>query len=316
MMVRGQFAQALAPGVHHWFLHFLDLQMREEEYTHVFNVENSQQAFEDEVELTGVGAMPEKPEGSAAIYDDMVQGGTKRYVHLTYALGSRATWELIEDDQYSILKQVPKSHARSAMFAREMVSWNVFNLGFSTVTTTDGVSLFNTQHPLLGGPAATNLGPGLTNVIYATGTYPNQPSPNVDLSFTAVQLMVNQFERLIDSQGIPVRVKPRHVLIPPELKFIAREILGSPGKPYTADNELNALIGEDLKFRVIHYFTSQSAWFAVADKDSHQIKFFDRHPIDTDYDDDFDTRSTKVLTFQRFSAGATAWQGTWGSNGP
>lgn len=316
MMVRGQFAQTLAPGVHHWFLHFLDLQMRDEEYSTVFNIENSTQEFEDEVEMAGVGVMPEKPEGAAVIYDDLIQGGTKRYIHLTYALGSRASWELIEDDQYGIIKQVPKAHARSAMFAREMVSWNVFNLGFSTITTTDGVSLFNTQHPLLGGAAATNTGPGLTNVIAAAGTYPNRPTTDVDLSFTAIQLMVNQFERLIDSQGIPVRVKPRTVLIPPELKFIAREILGSAGKPYTSDNELNALLGEELKFRVVHYLTSQSAWFAVADKEGHQLKHFDRHPIDTDYDDDFDTRSTKMMTFQRFSAGATSWVGTWGSNGP
>ena len=316
MMVRGTFAQTLAPGVHHWFLHFLDLQMREEEYTHVANVETSMQAYEDEVEMAGVGMMPEKPEGSAATYDDMIQGGTKRYLHLSYALGSRASWELIEDDQYGILKQAPKAHARSAMFAREQVFFNVFNLGFSTITTTDGVSLFNTQHPLLGGTAATAVGPGLTNVIFASGTYPNRPSPDVDLSFTAVQLMVNQFERMVDSQGIPIRVKPRHILIPPELKFIAREILGSAGKPYTNDNELNALLGEDLRFRVIHYLTSQSAWFAVAEKESHQVKFFDRHPIDTDYDDDFDTRATKMVTFQRFSAGATSWIGTWGSNGP
>lgn len=316
MMVRGNFAQTLAPGVHHWFLHFLDLQMRDEQYSQVFNIENSTQAFEDEVEMAGTGAMPEKPEGSAAIYDDLIQGGTKRYVHLTYALGSRASWELIEDDQYGIIKQMPKAHARSAMFAREMVAFNVLNLGFSTIKTIDGVSLFNTQHPLLGGPNATNLGPGLSNVVFASGTYPNRPSPDLDLSFTAIQLMTNHFERLIDSQGIPVRVKPRCILIPPELKFIAREILGSPGKPYTSDNELNSLLGEDLRFKVINYFTSQSAWYAVADKESHQLKFFDRHPIDTDYDDDFDTRATKVITFQRFSAGATSWVGTWGSNGP
>jgi len=315
-MVRGTFAQTLAPGVHHWFLHFLDLQMRAEQYTHVFNVMTSKQAYEDEVEMAGVGMMPEKPEGTAFTYDDMVQGGTKRYLHLTYGLGSRASWELIEDDQYGILRQVPKSHARSAMFAREQVAANVLNLGFSTVVTTDGVSLFNTQHPLLGGTAATNVGPGLTNVIFAAGTYPNRPSPDTDLSFTAVQLMVNQFERMVDSQGIPVRVKPRYLLIPPELKFIAREILGSGGKPYTGDNELNALIGEELQFRVMNYLTSQSAWFAVAEKDAHQLKFFDRHPIDTDYDDDFDTRATKVVTMQRFSAGATSWVGVWASNGP
>src|SRR4051812_13014691 len=115
MMVRGQYAQILAPGVHHLFLHFLDLQMREEEYSTVFNVENSTQAFEDEVEMAGVGVMPEKTEGSAVLYDDLIQGGTKRYIHLTYALGSRASWELIEDDQYGVIKQTPKAHARSAM---------------------------------------------------------------------------------------------------------------------------------------------------------------------------------------------------------
>jgi len=315
-MLRGTFAQTLAPGVHHWFIHFLDLQMRKEEYSTIFNMETSTQAFEDEVELTGTGIMPEKPEGDAIIYDDMIQGGTRRYLHLAYALGSRASWELIEDDQYGIIKQVPKAHVRSAQFIREIVAANVFNLGFSTINTIDGVTLFNTQHPLLGGTAATNVAPGISNVIYASGTYPNRPSPDVDLSFTGIQLMINQFERMPDSQGIPIRVKPSKILIPPELKFIAREILGSPGKPYTNDNELNSLIGEDLKFQVLHYFTSQSAWYAVAEKEYHQLKFFDRHPIDADYDDDFDTRATKIVTFQRFSAGVTSWIGTWGSNGP
>src|ERR1700739_2718011 len=124
MMVRGTFAQTLAPGVPHCFIHFLDLQMRREEYSTVMNVETSQQAFEDEVELAGIGLMPEKPEASPAVYDDMVQGGTRRQVPLSYAIGSRASWELLEDDQYGIIKQVPKSHVRSAQFAREIVSFN------------------------------------------------------------------------------------------------------------------------------------------------------------------------------------------------
>ena len=88
------------------------------------------------------------------------------------------------------------------------------------------------------------------------------------------------------------------------------------GKPYTANNELNSLLAEDLDFMVCNYLTSKSAWFVTAEKDQHQIKFFDRHPIDTDYDDDFDTRATKVITFQAFAAGATSWEGTFGSNGP
>lgn len=315
-MVRGMFAQLLASGVNHNLLQFLDYRMREMEYPRYFNVETSEQAFEDEVEYAGVGVMPEKPEGSPIYYDDLIQGGTKRYLHLSYGLGSRASWELIEDDKYGAIKQTPSAHARSALFTREQVAMNVLNLGNSSITTTDGVSLFNTQHPLLGGANATNVGPGVSSIINASGTYPNRPNPDIDLSFTAIETMVFQFERLIDGQGIPITFKPRYVIIPPELKFIAREILGSAGKPYTGDNTANTLLSEDLTFMVSHYTTSTSAWFVLSEKDSHTLKFFDRHPIDTDYDDDFDTRATKMITYQRFSAGATSWPGTWGSFGP
>lgn len=315
-MVRGQFAQLMAPGVHHNFVEFLDTFMREEQFSDVFNVETSTQAFEDEVQFAGTPPMPEKVEGESVIYNDAIQGGTKRYVHLTYALGARASWELLEDDQYKVIEQVPKALSRSASFTKEMVPWNVFNNGFSSIVTTDGVTLFNNAHPLLGGPGATNVAPGVTNVISSAGTYPNRPATDVDLSVTGLQLMSNQFERLPDSVGIPIAIKPKRLLIPPELKFIARELLGSPGKPGTADNDINSLIGEDLTYKIVNYLQSQSAWFVVADKSSHQLKFFWRHKPDDDYDDDFDTRSVKVITFMRFSAGATHWLGTWGSNGP
>jgi len=318
MMVRGAFAQLLAPGVHHNFVEWLDLLQREEEYSKVLNVENSTQAFEDEVQFAGVGPMTEKTENDSIQYADAIQGGTKRYIHLTYALGCRTSWELYEDDQYGIIKQVPKALARSARFTKEMVSANLFNRGFSSTgtTTVDGLSLFNNAHPLLGGSTATNVGPGLGNVISTPGTYPNRPAVDADLSFTAVQLMINQFERMIDSQGLPIVTKPSMLFIPPELKFIARELFGSPGKPYTTDNEINALVGDELSYMVGHYFTSQSAWFAVANKSEHQLKFFNRHAIDADYDDDFDTRALKQVSFMRFSVGATHWIGTWGSNGP
>lgn len=315
-MVRGQFAQLMAPGVHHNFIEWLDTFQRDEEFSKVFNMDTSTKQFEDEVQYYGVGPMPEKTEGESIKYSEAGQGGTKRYIHLSYGLGARASWELVQDDQYGVINQVPKALARSARFTREMVPWNVFNNGFSTMTTTDGVSLFNNAHPLNGGQAATNLAPGVTNVISSAGTYPNRPATDADISFTALQLMSNHFERMPDSMGMPIVVKPRCVLIPPELKFIATELLGSAGKPYTSDNEINALVGEDLTFMVVHYFTSQSAWFVVTDKPGHQLKFFDRSPIDEDYDDDFDTRSTKIVSFMRFSAGATHWLGTWGSNGP
>lgn len=316
MMVRGQFAQLMAPGLHGVFVHWRDLAQRDLEYPELFHIETSDNAYEDEIEMAGLGPMLEKPEGESVVYQDAIQGGTIRYLHFTYALGVRTSFELFEDDKYKLIQQAPKALSRSAVFVQEQVSANVFNNGFSTLLTTDGVSLFNNQHPLLGGPGATNIGPGLTNVISAAGTYPNRPATDVDLSFTAVQLMVNQFERLVDSQGLPIMMKPRHLVIPPEIKFIAREILGSPHKPYTSDNEINSLIKEDLDFFVYHYLTSQSAWYALCDKDSHSLKYFWRRQLDVDYADDFDTRSIKQIAYQRFSVGATVWEGTWGSNGP
>lgn len=316
MMVRNQFSQLLAPGAHAVFAEFVDTATRASEFEAVFNIESSTSAYEDDINFAGLGPMPEKGENESFIYQDLIQGGTKRYVHLTYGLGSRYSWELASDDKYGFVKKVPAALARSAAFSRQMVPWNVFNLGFSTILTADGVSLFNNQHPLLGGPPATSVGPGLTNVIAAAGTYPNRPSTDIDLSITALQLMGNHFERMIDSQGIPIMYKPKTLIIPPELKYIAREILGSDNKPYTTDNEINALKGDDLTFMLCHYLTSQSAWFALCDKKDHALKFFNRHPITQDFDDDFDTRALKQVAFQRFAAGATNWLGTWGSNGP
>lgn len=316
MMVRGQFSQLMAPGLHDIFVHWLDLKQRDVEYTYIFNEETSDKAYEDEAEFSGFGPMVPKQEASSVIYQDAIQGGTKRYLHTVYALGVRTSWELFKDDQYKLINQVPKALARSAQFVKEQQAWNVLNLGFTTQLTLDGVSLFNTQHPLLGGTQATNIGPGLTNIIAAAGTYPNRPATDVDLSFTAIQLAVNMFERMIDSQGMPISLKPRLLVVPPELKWIAREILGSPHKPYTADNEINSLIKEDMQYFVSHYLTSSSAWFLLGNKDQHTLKFITREPLDEDFSDDFDTRSIKQISFMRFSTGATNWLGTWGSNGP
>lgn len=315
-MVRGQFSQLMAPGLHAEFVHWIDTLQREEEFSHILHVEPSDKAYEDEVEFSGLPPMPLKPEGESTVYQDAIQGGTFRYINNTYALGVRSSFELYEDDQYGIIMQVPKAIARSAHFTKEQNAWNVFNLGFTTQITADGVSLFNNQHPLLGGPNATSVGPGLANVISASGTYPNRPAVDVDLSFTAIQLMINQFERLVDSQGLPISVKPRYLIIPPELKWIAREILGSPHKPYTADNEINALIKEDLQYFISHYMTSASAWMSVTEKDGHWLKFLVRRELDEDFSDDFDTFSIKQLSRMRFATGATSWMGTWGSNGP
>lgn len=315
-MVRGQYAQLMAPGAHAIFNQWLDTYQRELEYPSVFNMETSTKAYEDDLEFAGTGPMPEKPENTPVAYTQVIQGATKRYIHLTYALAARVSFELYDDDQYGIIKQIPKALARSERFTEEMVAWNVFNQGFTTVKTIDGLSLFNNQHPLLGGPQATNVAPGVSGIISAAGTYPNRPAVDVDISFAAIQTMTNQFERMIDAQGLPIVYKPKMIVAPPEQRFLLRELLGSPGKPGTATNEINSLLGEDLGYMLGHYLTSTTAWFALCEKSMHQLKFFRRKPVDVDYDDDFDTASLKQKSMTRYSVGASHWLGTWGSNGP
>jgi phage major head subunit gpT-like protein len=315
-MVRGQFPKLMALGLHKIYNDATDTEQRMEEYSKIFNVETSTSAYEQDVKMGAYGPLLEKPENTPVTYTGMVQGGDKRYIHLTYALGVRTSKELWDDDKYGVIKQAPKALARSIRFTKEVVAWNTLNQGFSNnVTTTDGLSLFNSQHPLLGGAAATNLGPGVANTIYAAGTYPNRPSVDIDLSFTAIQFATNQFERMIDGQGMPITVRPRLLVIPPELKFIARELLGSSGKPGSSDNDINSLLGEDLSFMVCHYLTSAGAWFLLADKGTHRMKVYMRQAPKDTFDDDFDTDAIKQKVTMRMSAGASDWIGTFGSNG-
>lgn len=313
-MLRNKYSQLLAAGMRKVFKEFLEEEMKSGYVEQFFKVESSSAAYEDEFNFGDIGPMPEKTENDSFEYSELTIGGSKRFVHLTYGLGARYSWELAEDDQYGIIKQVPKALVRAGKYTREMVPANVFNLGFTTIKTSDGVSLFNNQHPLLGGAEATATGPGVSSLISAAGTYPNRPATDVDLSFTAIQLMLNHHDRLISSTGMPITAKPNKLIIPAELRFIAKELLESEYKPYTSDNEKNVLKDEGLSFAVYPYLTSPSAWFAqCAD---HGLKFYDRAPLQQDNDDDFDTRSVKHVAFQRFSAGASKWQGMWGSNGP
>jgi Mu-like prophage major head subunit gpT len=314
-MVRNNFPPLLAPGLRHIFVQWFDLKMREAQYDKIFNMGDSEDAYEIDYELSGTGPMPVMPEGNRPAYDGIVQGGTKKYLHLQYGLASQVTRQLVEDDKYGIIKQIPKAHARSALYGREAVCAAVFNLGNATVLTNDGVSLFNTEHPLLGGTQATVTAPGVQNIINAAGTYPNRPTPDADLSFTAIQQAIQTFYRMVDGRGIPVTVRPKNLVIAPENTFIAREILGSAGKPYTANNELNSLQAENLSYTVMNYLTGPQNWFLLADKEGHQLKFYERVPVQAQTDDDFITQVLIFLSTQRFSAGATTWYGTYGSFG-
>jgi hypothetical protein len=315
-MVTGQYAQLLAKGMRKTFVQWNEMQQRELEYPQVFNVETMDSAYEDELEFAGMQPTPLKFENQSVFYTSLIQGGTIRAIPLTYGLAARCSFELYDDDQLGVIKQIPKAISRSNHFTEEMVPWNLINLGFSTVKSIDGVSLFNNAHPLLGGPSSTNYAPGLSAIISTAGTYPNRPAVDVDLSFAAIQLMTNQFERMVDGVGMPIVYKPKSLLLAPQNRFLARELLGSPGKPGTATNEINSLLGEDLGYMVGHYLTSDTAWFALCDKQYHHLKFKWRMKPQMDFDDDFDTGALKTKSTMRFTAVPTNWVGVWGSNGP
>ena len=317
-MVRNQFFQAMSIDVAHNFIEFLDLRQRSVQFRSIFNVHPSKKAYEDAVHYSGFAPAQPKNEGESIVYDFLIQGGTRRYVHQTYGLGVRMSYELMQDDQTGMMEQSPKGLVQSHIFAQEQTAGNVFNLGFSSTGTIvdDGVSLFNNQHPLLGGIQATNVAPGAGSFSTAAGTYPNRPQVDADLSFTALQYATMTFQRMPNARGLVVAVRPKHLRIPPEIEFIAIELLGSAGKPYTSDNETNALLATGLSYEVNTYFTSASAWFLTGNKDEHRLMYYERQPIYGDYDRDFDQQALKFLAIARYSAGADTWINTFGSLGP
>jgi hypothetical protein len=315
--IRGNFSQLMTRGLKRIYMDAYDTEQKSEEYPQIFKTETSDSQYEQVLEMTGFGPLQEKPENTPVAYNERIQGGSKRYIHLTYGLAVATSKELYEDDKYGIIRQTPKALARSVRFTKEMVAWNTFNLGFtSNVTTTDGVSLFNNAHPLLGGPGATNIAPGAANIISTPGTWPNRPATDLDLSVAAIQLGVTQFRRIPDNQGMPITLRPKMVWAPPELTYICREILGSAKKPYTSDNTINSLLADDLTFFTGSYLNSPSAWGLITDKKYHSLTFYTRRAPETTFDDDFNTDGIRQKVTMRISAGADVWQGVWGSDGP
>lgn len=315
--VRAKFPQLMQTGLKKIYNDSLDYALKASDYPKVFNEETSDSEYEQELEMAGVQQLLEKPEDASTSYTEMKQGGSKRVIHLTYSLGIRTSKELWDDDKYGLIRKGPTLLARSAAFTQEMIAWNVFNLGFTTaVTTFDGLSLFNNAHQLLWGASATQIAPGVAGVISAPGTYPNRPAVDVDFSVAGLQLATNHAARMIDNTGFPIRLQWENLVTPPELRFLVREILGSPGKPYTSDNTINSLLPEDYKNIEVPWLNSPSAWYLVARKTDHSAQVLHRERPSTDFDDDFDTDAIKQKTRLRMSAWCPRWQGVWGTQGP
>lgn len=294
MTNRGQFAQLLAPGLMEVMFEWL--KEHPEEYSQFLKVETSTSAYDEDQVIGGLGLAKKKLEGEQLVYDDPIQGGSKRYLHDTYALGWQVTQEMREDDRYDIIQQVPGELMKSCRQTWETIGGNVLNLGFTTVTTANGVSLFNTAQPLLGG-----------------GTVANRLSPDQDFGVTSLQDILILFENMVNERGLKMRLEPKYLWGPPELQFVFAEVLQSNFKPYVGNNEINAVQGR-LEPAVLHFLTDTNAWFVSCGSETNFAKFKWKRKPSVDSADDFETKGSKHSIDFRVSAGATHWHGWAGSN--
>lgn len=271
-----------------------------EEYSQIFNIDSSDKQSEKDSYESGFGFMPVKSEGSAASYDVVMPGISKTYTHRTYALGYEITEEAIEDNLRTpeTFSKLPQALNRSAEETIEVSAFAIFNNGFAT-NGFDGVPLFSLLHPLLQG-----------------GTQANTPSTQADLSVTSLTAGLTAIEKFVDERGLKLPTKAKTLLVPSDLWNVAEELLGSEYKPYVANNEVNSLQTKDLQYFVGHYLTDTNAWFLLADKGVHKLKFFWRIKLGAlRRGTDFDSTNLKHLARMRFSVGYSHWRGTYGSSG-
>jgi hypothetical protein len=298
--VTGAFSRLLVPGVRNVF--FMYKKDAPTEYERIFKVETSSRAWEENLEVAALGVQPIKPQGSPIIYQDMIQGEPKRFTHLTFGQGFRASEEMLEDDLYDIIKKNGRALKRSALVAREVTCFNVLNNSFTTEYgfPKKGVlqPLVSTTHNLLGG-----------------GALANRPTNDVDISYAALEAAILNFNTMVDDQRLPVDIEPRVLLFHPSDLFLVTELLESEYRPFTANNEVNPLKGR-LTPIWSRYLTDPDAWWVISDKDAEDgLVMFNRRPITLQNGDDFDTGDAKFKCTQRISAGCSEWRNLYGSSG-
>lgn len=295
-MIRNNFGDLLEPILNEVF--FEKYMSYPKEYESCFNVLTSKKKTETDSQVTGFGMFSSKAEGAAIAYDDAYQGYDQTYTHTTYGKGYRITREMMEDEQYPVMKNMSKALARAAAVTIDTLAASVFNNAFTVANGGDGVELCSLVHPLVGG-----------------GTEQNELTTPADLTVTSLQEAISYMEDTRDDRNLLLNIKAKKLLVPKELKFVARELLQSPDKPYTGNNEINALREEGLQYLVNHYLVDDDAWFLLADKDETGLKFFWRRNIDHGKANDFDTEDAKFKATFRISYGFSDWRGVFGSPG-
>ncbi len=297
---RSQLAKELEPGLNALF--GLEYDKYDKEHLDVFDVESSDRAFEEEVMLAGFGNAETKPEGSGVNYDTAQEAWTARYNHETIALAFAITEEAVEDNLYDKLAgRYTKALARSMSNAKQIKGANVLNRGFnSSYTGGDGKELLATDHPTVTG-----------------GDFKNELTTAADLNETSLEQALVDLADMIDERGLKVAVKATKMLIPSELVFVAERLLQSQLRTGTGDNDINAVRSSGMVpggYVVNHYLTDSDAWFLKTDA-PNGLKVFERSPLKTSMEGDFDTGNMRYKARERYSFGWSDPRGIFGSPG-
>ena len=297
---RAQLLKELLPGLNALF--GLEYARYGEEHKEIYETETSERSFEEETKLSGFSAAPVKNEGSAIAYDNAQEAWTARYNHQTIALGFSLTEEAIEDNLYdSLSARYTKALARAMAYTKQVKAASVLNNGFnSSYAGGDGAALFSTQHPLVSG-----------------GYNSNTPSVAADLNETSLEAAVIQISLWTDERGLLIASKPKKLIVPPALQFVATRLLETELRVGTNDNDINALknngsVAEG--YAINHFLTDTNAWFLTTDV-PNGMKHFVRVPLQNSMDGDFDTGNVRYKSRERYSFGWSDPLGMYGSQG-
>ena len=297
---RAQLAKELEPGLNALF--GMEYARYENEHAEIFETESSDRAFEEEVLIVGFGNAEVKTEGQGVNYDQASEGFTARYTHETVSLAFALTEEAVEDNLYDRLgARYTKALYRSMAHSKQVKAANVLNNAFSSsFTGGDGVSLINTSHPLAGG-----------------GTLANRASTMSDLNETSLENALISISTFVDDRNMILALQGTKLIVPPQLQFVADRLLESPGRVGTADNDINAVRNMGLLpqgYAVNHFLTDTDAFFILTDCPDG-FKHFERSPIATSMEGDFDTGNVRYKARERYSFGFSNPRCVFGSQG-
>ena len=295
---RNQLVKELEPGLNALF--GLEYKQYENQSAEIYTTESSDRAFEEEVMLSGFAQAQVKPEGSGVTYDNAQETFTARYTNETIALAFAITEEAIEDNLYDRLaSRYTKALARSMAQTKQVKGASPLNNGFGTFTSGDGATLFNASHTTI------------------AGSFSNTLSTAADLNETSLEQALIDIAAMTDERGLKIAAKGMKMIIPSALQFTAERLMASAGRVGTADNDINAIKSMGMipqGYAVNNFLTDTDAWFVKTDV-PNGMKHFERTPLSTKMEGDFDTGNVRYKARERYVFGVSDPRGIFGTAG-